>query len=322
MPPMSQPEILQTCERAPAGVDTTRSSIARVYDYSLGGKDNYTVDRAVYEQILEVAPHQGEVSRMNRRWLHRVTRFLAGAAGIDQFLDIGSGLPTVGNTHEIAQRQNPESRVVYVDNDPLCAAHGRVMLERNDYTRFVHADLCDEGTLLTNPQVRQLIGPDRPIGLLMVGLLHHLDDDLDPAAVMQSHIDLLPEGSYVAISHFWAPGEEDPPLHELARALEERFVRRGLGSGWYRSRDEIASYFGGLPLVEPGLVELDDWWPEGPPARARYPEERLMLGGLAYKRPAWNRAAAGGGAAGLATICCERGAVMSEGTVTPARRVR
>lgn len=291
-----------TTVRASTSLDTTRAGIARVHDYSLGGKDNYTADRAAYKQILEVAPHQGEVSRMNWRWLHRVTRFLAGAAGIDQFLDIGSGLPTVDNTHEIAQRENPETRVVYVDNDPLCAVHGRVMLKRGDYTRFVHADLCDEGTLLTNPQVTRLIEPDRPIGLLVVGLLHHLDDDLDPAAVMESYIDLLPEGSYVAISHFWDPGEEDLSLHELARALEERFVRRGLGSGWYRSRDEIASYFGGLPLVEPGLVELDDWWPEGPPPRARYPEERLMLGGLAYKRPAWNRAAAGGGAVRPATV--------------------
>ncbi|WP_051163449.1 SAM-dependent methyltransferase [Nocardia brevicatena] len=254
----------------------------------------HAVDRAAYEQILEVAPRQGEVSRMNRRWLHRVVRFLAGPAGIDQFLDIGAGLPTVGNTHEVAQRQNPEARVVYVDCDPLCAVHGRVMLERDDYTWFVHADLCDEGTLLTDPQVGRLIETDRPLGLLVVGLLHHLGDDVDPAAVMRSYVDLLPEGSYVAISHFWDPGEEDLSLHGLARALEERFVRRGLGSGWYRTRAQIASCFGGLPLVEPGLVELDDRWPEGPPPRPRYPEERLMLGGLAYKRPAWNRAATGG----------------------------
>lgn len=279
----------------PMRMDPTQANIARVYDLSLGGKDHYAVDQTAYEQILEVAPHQGEVARMNRRWLHRIIRFLAGPAGIDQFLDIGAGLPTIGNTHDIVHQQNPEARVVYVDNDPLCALHGQVLFKGHDHVRFVHADLCDEDTLLTNPQITRLIEPDRPLGLLAVGLLHHLPDDRDPAAVMRAHIDLLPAGSYVAISHFWDPGAQDLSLHELARAVEDRFLRRGLGSGRYRSRTEIASFFAGLPLVDPGLVELDDWWPEGPPPRPRYPEQRLMLGGLAYKRPAWNRVAAGGG---------------------------
>ncbi len=269
--------------RAPVGVDTRRASIARVYDYSLGGKDNYDVDRSAFEQILQVAPRQRDVSKMNRRWLHRVTRYLAGTVGIDQFLDIGAGLPTVGNTHEIAQSQNPEATVVYVYNDPVCNAHGRVLLETNDYVRFVFADLTDPEALLANPDVQARIDFGRPVGLILCGILHHADDALEPAAIMGRYIDALPSGSYVAITHFWNPNDGSDRA-DLAVRLQRQFVEMGLGSGWYRTREQINSYFGGLELIEPGLVELDDWWPMGPPVRERFPEERLMLGGVAVKR--------------------------------------
>ncbi|WP_040839566.1 SAM-dependent methyltransferase, partial [Nocardia brevicatena] len=182
------PESASRSDRKPVGVDTTRASIARVYDYSLGGKDNYEVDRAALQQILEVAPRQGDVSKMNRRWLHRVVRYLGGTAGIDQFLDIGAGLPTVGNTHEIAQQQNPEARVVYVDNDPVCNAHGRVLLEQNEYTHFVSADLTEEGTLLSQEKITRYFDMDRPIGLILCGILHHLDDQDDPAGITKRYI--------------------------------------------------------------------------------------------------------------------------------------
>ncbi|MGW0177982.1 SAM-dependent methyltransferase [Nocardia sp. NPDC003345] len=264
-------------------MDTTRASIARVYDYSLGGKDNYDVDRAAYDQILEVAPKQGDVSIMNRRWLHRVVRYLVGNAGLDQLLDIGAGLPTVANTHEVAQQQNPDAHVVYVDNDPVCNAHGRVLLEQNDNTHFVPADLLEPDTLLRNPDVMRYLDMDRPIGLILCGLLHHVDDELDPAAMMRKYVDLLPPGSYLAISHFHDPGPERPELHELAKNLERAFTQKGLGSGWYRRTEQILEYFAGLELIEPGLVELDDWWPAGPPLRARFPEERVFVGGIAYK---------------------------------------
>jgi hypothetical protein len=273
----------KTCVRAPVGVDTTRASIARVYDYSLGGKDNYDVDRAAYAQVLKVAPRQGDVSMMHRRWLHRVTRHLAGAAGIDQFLDIGAGLPTVANTHEVAQQQNPDAIVVYVDNDPVCNAHGRVLLEQNENTHFVAGDILESGTLLENREVRRYLEPDRPIGLLVCGLLHHLDDDLEPAKLMHDYIERLPDGSYVAISNFYDPGPEHPELHDLAKRLEHAFVAGGLGSGWYRTRKKQLEYFAGLNLVEPGFVELEDWWPAGPPLRERFPEERVVYGGVGYK---------------------------------------
>jgi SAM-dependent methyltransferase len=273
----------RTGVRKPVGVDTTRASIARVYDYSLGGKDNYDVDRAAYEQILEVAPRQGDVSIMNRRWLHRVIRYLAGPAGIDQFLDVGAGLPTVANTHEVAQQQNPESRVIYVDNDPVCNAHGRVLLEQNENTHFVPADLLDPGTLLGKADITRYLNMDRPIGLVLCGLLHHIDEEFDPVGLMREYVDLLPHGSYLAISHFHDPGPEHPELHALAKELERRFTEKGLGSGWYRTTEQILEYFGGLELVAPGLVQLDEWWPAGPPLRERYPEEWVMVGGIAYK---------------------------------------
>ncbi|MGW5384159.1 SAM-dependent methyltransferase [Nocardia sp. NPDC003963] len=264
------------------GADTTRPSIARVYDYSLGGKDNYEVDRAAFEQVRRIAPRLGDVSRMNRRWLHRVVRYLTGQSGIDQFLDIGAGLPTVLNTHEVSQLEDRTARVVYVDNDPLCAAHGRVMLAQNAFTHFVCGDLLERGTVLANREVLRYLEPDRPIGLIVCGLLHHLGDGLDPTRVMRDYIERLPGGSYVAISHFWDPAEEDPELHHLAARLQRAFIEGGLGSGWYRTREQISAYFSGLELLEPGLVHLDDWWPSGPALQAR-PPEALMLGGVAYK---------------------------------------
>ncbi|MGI5222150.1 SAM-dependent methyltransferase [Nocardia sp. CA-290969] len=279
----------RTRARVPVGVDTTRPSIARVYDYSLGGKDNYDADRAAYEQILQVAPRQGDVSRMNRRWLHRVVRYLAGPAAVDQFLDIGAGLPTVANTHEVAQQDRPEARVVYVDNDPVCNAHGRVLLEQNDHTFFVAGDLLEDGTLLSNRSVMQYFDHDRPIAVIVCGLLHHIEDELNPAAVMREYVDQMPPGSYLAISHFWDPADEDPELHTRARQAERAFVEMGLGSGWFRTREQIREFFGGLalippaPLEPPGLVELDDWWPMGPWPLTRCWEQRLMLGGVAYK---------------------------------------
>ncbi|MEU7629194.1 SAM-dependent methyltransferase [Nocardia sp. NPDC049220] len=272
----------RTGVRVPVGVDTTRASIARVYDASLGGKDNFEIDRCVLTKLLEVAPGQGAVSRMNREWLHRVVRYLAGTVGIDQFLDIGAGLPTTTNTHEIAQQQNPEARVTYVDNDPVCDIHGRALLERNEYTRFVMADLTEPNTLLNHLEVTRNLDLTRPLALILCGILHHVDDALDPVGIMRHYIDALPPGSYVAITHFWDPAD-DSDAHDMAIELQRRFLDMGLGSGWYRTREQIAAAFGDLDLVEPGLVELDDWWPTGPRLRPRLTEERLMLGGLGYK---------------------------------------
>lgn len=268
--------------RVPVGVDPNRASIARVYDASLGGKDNYEIDRQVLGKILEVAPHQGDVSRLNRRWLVRVVRYLVDEAGIDQLLDVGAGLPTVENTHQVAQQRNPEARVVYVDNDPVCNVYGRALLEDNDRTHFLLGDLTEPDTLLNHPEVTKHLDLSRPVGLILCGILHHVDDELDPAGIMQQYVDALPSGSYLAITHFWDPADGSD-AHEMAVELQRRFTQAGLGSGWYRTREEIMPFFCGLDLIEPGLVELDQWWPTGPAVRELLTEERLILGGVARK---------------------------------------
>ncbi|MEB3367222.1 SAM-dependent methyltransferase [Saccharopolyspora mangrovi] len=268
---------------AAAGIDTSKASIARVYDLFLGGKDNFAVDREVYETIQAVAPQGDEVAKSIRRWLNRVVRHLAGfEVGIDQFLDVGSGLPTAENTHEIAQRHNPDSTVVYVDNDATVAAYGRALMEENDRTHFATADLRDPAGLLAAPQVARL-DFQRPLVLIQCATLHHIDDEDDPARFMKRYVDALPPGSYVAISHWWDPGEELPEGHRMARELEQRWRESSMGSGRYRTREEITEFFAGLELVEPGLVELNDWWPDGPRIRETSLVERLILGGVARK---------------------------------------
>ncbi|MBF5000533.1 SAM-dependent methyltransferase [Nocardia sp. BSTN01] len=271
-----------TRSRSPVGLDVTRASIARVYDATLGGKDNYEVDRFVRDKVAEIAPRQRDVAWMNRQWLHRVVRYLTGSVGIDQFLDLGAGLPTVCNTHEIAQQHNPTAQVVYVDNDPLCTLHGRALLQSNEHTHFVSADLTRPQTLLAHPEIAAHLDPSRPLALILCGVLHHVDADVDPAGVMRRYIDAIPVGSYVAITHFWDPADGSA-AHEMAVQLQHRFITSGLGSGWYRTRDEIASLFGDLDILAPGLVELDDWWPMGPALEPRCIEKRLLLGGVGRK---------------------------------------
>ncbi|MDI2027207.1 SAM-dependent methyltransferase [Saccharopolyspora sp. TS4A08] len=268
---------------AAAGIDTSKASIARVYDMFLGGKDNFAVDREVYETIQAVSPHGDDVAQSIRRWLIRVVRHLAGSeVGIDQFLDIGSGLPTVENTHEIAQRHNPDATVVYVDNDATVAAYGRALMEENDLTHFATADLRDPAALLATPHVAKL-DFDRPVAMIQCATLHHIDDADDPAAFMRAYVDALPSGSYLAISHWWDPVDELPEGHLMARELEQRWRESSMGSGRYRTREEIGVLFGGLELLEPGLVELNHWWPDGPRMREISLVERLILGGVAYK---------------------------------------
>jgi hypothetical protein len=266
-----------------AALDPTTPTIARVYDASLGGKDNFDVDRQVWERIRAAAPRQGDVSRMNRRWLVRVVRYLADGVGIDQFLDLGSGLPTAENTHQVAQYHNPEARVVYVDIDPICSAHGKALLEENEHTHFVQADMARPAELLQNPEVAGRLDFTRPIVLMQCGTLHHVPDGGDPAGLMRQYIDALPAGSHVAITHFWDPADEDPELSRKAREMEHTFTRLGLGSGYYRTREKIAELFGGLELVPPGLTELEEWWPNGPLTRRLSPEEHLILGGVGRK---------------------------------------
>ncbi|GAA1252187.1 SAM-dependent methyltransferase [Prauserella halophila] len=254
----------ESAQSGVVSIDTTTPSIARAYDYAIGGKTNYEVDRELIHRMDEAVPEVRQIAISNRMFLIRVARFLAAKVGLDQFLDCGSGLPTAENTHEVVQRLNDEARVVYVDNDPVVLAHGRAILEENAHTRFVGADIFRPEQVLDNATVREFLDFSRPMGLLQVATLHHHDAEfgLPPADVMRAYIDALPSGSYVAFTHFLDPENEHT---ETAMRVQE--IMRGAGGtgrGYWRTRAEIMEILGGLDLIEPGLVVNDDWWPDGP----------------------------------------------------------
>jgi hypothetical protein len=266
---------------APAFIDTSKASIARVYDVALGGKDNYPVDRDVIDQLRRVAPEAELLAVDNRAFLVRAVRFLAGQAGIDQFLDCGSGLPTAENTHQVAQRLRPDARVVYVDNDPTVVAHGRALLEENDLTSFSPGDLTEPREVLDDPVVTRNLDFDRPIALLQVGTLHHYDETrLSCAEIMEQYVDALPSGSYVVIAHFLDPQDDDSAL---ARRMEAVFLHSPMGTGRFRTRDEILAMVPGLELVEPGLVRCFAWWPDGPQLKPVVPAQRCIAGVVGRK---------------------------------------
>lgn len=267
-------------DEVPRHIDTTVPSIARVYDAVLEGKDHYAVDRAVRDELVTAHPEGLILARDNRNWLIRVVRYLAGIAGIDQFLDCGSGLPTANNTHQVAQRVNRDARVVYVDDDPIVAAHGRALLEDNATTRFAAADIREPRPLLERPELRELLELERPVGLLMVGILHHVLDDQHPEQILAGYLERLAPGSFVAISHFHNPGDNSD-LGQLATETEQILLGGALGSGRFRTRTEIEHLFTGLELLPPGVTHLADWWPDGPQTRPLALPRQLMLGGLA-----------------------------------------
>jgi hypothetical protein len=254
----------------PVGVDPNRASIARVYDAFLGGKDNYAIDREVFHKVQKVAPEAQDLAWSNRNFLTRAVRFLTDQGGIRQFLDCGSGLPTAENTHQIAQRIDPEARVVYVDNDPVVIAHGEALLEDNDYTNFVAADIFEPQEVLQHPIVRKYLDFTKPIALLHVGTLHHYTAD-NGGELMQEYIDALPSGSFVAISHFLDP--QTPGHSELARRMEDVFIHSPMGSGMFRTKEQLLEFVPGLEIIPPGPgrepdIELSDlWWPDGPRLR-------------------------------------------------------
>lgn len=275
------PDEPSVADKVASQIDTAKPSIARVYDAFIGGKDNYEVDRAVLRDLLQIAPEAVQTGKLCRQWLIRSVRFMAGNAGITQFIDCGSGLPTAENTHQAAQRLNADARTVYIDNHPMVAAHGRALLEENDRTHFTVADLTRPHELLNDPVVTRHIDFDRPIGLIHCNTLHHVPDKANPHEVMRAYVDALPSGSYVALCHLYNPAD-DSDLAELARDSEARFMSL-MGSCHYRTRDEITSFFDGLELVEPGLTELFNWWPDGPRITSPSKEDHLLLGGVARK---------------------------------------
>jgi SAM-dependent methyltransferase len=275
---MDEEHVVTEWERL--GVDITKPSVARVYDAILGGKDNFAVDRAVAAKRLELIPDGGQGARISRGFLARGVRFMA-EQGITQFLDIGSGLPTAQNTHQVAQAVAPGARVVYVDHDPIVLTHSRALLTETPDTRVLLGDLRDPDAILDDPVVREFLDWSRPIGLLTVGVVHHIADAEDPAALLRTYVDRLPAGSHLLLSHFSDASPE-------ARALEQAFQRM-LGSGRMRSPKEIEQFFDGLDLLAPGVVPVVTWHPDQPAAaEPPTPSTLLVFGGMGRKavRPA------------------------------------
>ena len=264
----------------PAGIDTSVPSVARAYDAALGGKDNFEVDREAMRELERIAPGMKPLARENRAFLMRVCRFLAAHAGIEQFLDCGSGLPTADNVHQVVQRHNRDARVVYVDNDPVVLAHGRALLEENPQTHFAAADIFTPREVLDDEVVRAHIDFEQPLALMQVATMHSYGGS-DPERVMGEYVDALPSGSYVAFSQFFTP--EDAEHRELAEHVKSAARKHGVDIGNFRTRAELEPVLAGLELLEPGLVCTTDWWPDGPRMEPRLPAYELHVGAVGRK---------------------------------------
>jgi SAM-dependent methyltransferase len=237
------------------GVDPDVPSVARMYDYYLGGVHNFASDRAAARKVITALPATRSIAMANRAYLRRAVRFLIGA-GVRQFLDIGSGTPTVGNVHEIAQRAVPSSRVAYVDLDPVAVIHARHLLRDNDRATMVEGNLLRVEPILAHPDVRRLLDFDQPVGLLLVSVLHFIPDADDPFAAVAAVLAALPSGSYVAISHGLRENFTN------AAADIQKVYTSARSSAVPRPRAEIERFFAGTDLVEPGLVEMTSWRPD------------------------------------------------------------
>ena len=270
-----RPWTLPGPRRVPPPVDIHKPSTARVYDAILGGKDNFPWDRAVAARVTAAFPEAAASALLNRQVLERAVRYLHGQ-GVDQFLDLGSGLPTARNTHEMAHELNPRALVAYVDNDPIVLTHARAQLAGDAATTAVTADIRHPDTIVGNPAITAFLDFSRPIGLILNGVVHHLNDDEDPHGGVTKLTSALAPGSYLQLTHFCTATP--------AAAALERVLMRSLGSGRMRSAEEITAFFDGLELVDPGVVFLPEWRPDRP---VGYPLEtggQLILGGLARKR--------------------------------------
>ncbi|MWA00254.1 SAM-dependent methyltransferase [Actinomadura sp. LD22] len=261
-------------EIAPKGIDVTTPHIARIYDYWLGGKDNFAADRAAAEQVMLATPTIKPGVTENRAFLSRAVRSMV-AEGVTQFLDIGTGIPTANNTHMVAQAADPECRVVYVDNDPIVLAHARALLSGvTAPTSFVDADLRDAGRILE--EAGRLLDFERPVGLLLIAVLHCIPDDDDPRGVIGTFLDALAPGSFVAITH---PGIDQLP--EQMAAAEDALTKAMGFRVTFRTHEGVSAFFSGLDLLEPGVVPVQDWRPD---ADAAPSPTTGMWGGVARKR--------------------------------------
>jgi hypothetical protein len=262
-------------ETAYTDVDTTVAHIARVYDYWLGGKDNFTPDREAGDEAIAAYPQLVSSVRANRAFLTRTVRYLTSEVGIRQFLDIGTGIPSASNTHEVAQGIAPETRVVYADNDPMVLAHARALLRGTEagHTAYLDADVRDPDTILR--AAADVLDFSQPVAVMLVAILHFVSEEEDPAGIISRLMAALPPGSSLTISH--VPSD----MHATAmKAMGDRLNRLLAQRSTYRSREEVTRFFDGLNLVPPGVVPIQEW-------RPATPEEAnaaaAMWGGVALK---------------------------------------
>jgi hypothetical protein len=268
-----------TTESGRPEIDTSVAHSARIYDYILGGKDNFEADRRAAEAAIELNPFLAAGMRANRAVMRRMTTYLAREAGVRQFLDIGSGLPTSPNMHELAQRVAPESRVVYVDNDPIVLAHARALLTSSPEgaCAYIAADAREPETILADPKLGATLDLSRPVALMLFGFLHFLPDSDDPYGMVATLLEALPPGSYLGVQHpstdFYPPG---------ARGVQGAYRNAGIPFQ-YRTGDEFARFLDGLELVEPGIVTMSEWHPELEPSPQTDPSEVGAYVALARK---------------------------------------
>jgi hypothetical protein len=269
----------------PVEIDTSRPHTARIYDYYLGGKNHFAADRETAAKLTLDWPGVAVAAREQRGFLGRVVTYLAAEAGIRQFLDIGTGLPTANNVHDVAQSVDPSCRVVYVDNDPLVLSHARALLTSSlaGRTAYIHADLREPGMILSHETTREVLDFTKPVALMLVGILHFIPDQAKPAEIIATLLDALPPGSYLVATHITA--EHDP---ERVGASQRTSRGGGISAEFRDSADFARFAFSGLSLVPPGVVPLPEWRPAENGVRPSAAEVSTY-GGVARK-PLWSRA--------------------------------
>ncbi|MBO4209595.1 SAM-dependent methyltransferase [Micromonospora echinofusca] len=265
---------MQRPDWAPETIDIERPSVARMYDYYLGGSHNFAVDRAAAQAMIAAVPEAPLMAQANRAFLRRAVQFLLDA-GVRQFLDIGSGIPTVGNVHEIATRSAPDARVVYVDTDPVAVAHSREILRGNPSATVIQEDLRRPAEILAHPELRRLLDFSEPIAVMIVAVLHFVPDSDDPAGIIATLRRTLPPGSYLVLSQASADGRATDEEKREA----ERVYRNTDNPLTVRSRTALTALFDGFDLVDPGVVWVPEWRPDSPDA-AEHAAQSAFIGGV------------------------------------------
>lgn len=258
-------------------IDTSRPHPARMYDYFLGGRDNYEVDREAAQRVLDVVPDVVHGARANRAFLQRAVGFLA-ESGIRQIIDIGTGIPTSPNTHEIAHAISPDVRIAYIDNDPIVATHAGARLTNTGNTGFFLADMREPRTILDHPTISELIDFNEPVALMLVSVLHFVTDEEDPAGMLATLRDALPEGSHLVLSHATGDFHEDTVGDVLS------VYKKATAALTARTHAEVLALFDGFDLVDPGLVQVPLWRPEGATPGPAELSRVGVYGGIGRKR--------------------------------------